>query len=156
MDSYSFLKHAEYPSGSSCICTTYAETLQLLTGEDSTGTFPIVMPVKAGSSKIEPGVCPDSDMNLEYSTWSDIQRACGQSRLHGGMHFSKAVPAGEELFTRIASFIKNRAEALKMGDVNGSLENLEGTSIFVKKSAGGKEPKSKKPKNQSKKSSWNI
>jgi hypothetical protein len=46
-------------------------------------------------------------MILEYFNWSnDIQRACGQSRLHGGMHFSKAVPAGEELFTRIASLIK--------------------------------------------------
>ena len=98
-------------------------------------------------------------MILQYSNWSDIQRACGQSRLYGGMHFSKAVPAGEELCTGIASLIVNRAEALKMGDVNGSLANLENTSIIVKKSAGGmkeKEPKSKKSKKQSKKSSWNM
>ena len=95
------------------------------------------MPVKAGSSKTEPGVCPASDMNLEYSTWSDIQRACGQSRLHGGMHFSKAVPAGEELCSGIASLVVNKAEALKLGDVNASLANFQDTSIIVKKSPGG-------------------
>ena len=85
-------------------------------------------------------------MILQYSNWSDIQRACGQSRLHGGMHFSKAVPAGEELCTGIASLIVNKAEALKVGDVNGSLANLEDTSIVVKESSGGKQPKSKKSK----------
>jgi hypothetical protein len=64
--------------------------------------------------------------------------------------------SGGRTFHKNCILDKNRAEALKMGDVNRSLENLEGTSIFVKKSAGGKEPKSKKPKNQSKKSSWNM
>ena len=107
------------------------------------------MPIKAGSSKTEPGAVPASDMILQYSNWSDIQRACGQSRLHGGMHFSKAVPAGEELCSGIASLIVNKAEALKLGDENGSFAKFQDTSIIVKKSPktppkGGKS--SKKPK----------
>ena len=91
------MPHAEYPSGSSCICTAYAETLQVLTGTDEIGIFPVRMEIKAGTSKTEPGVAPKYDVDLVYTKWSDIQSACGQSRLYGGMHFSKAVPAGEDL-----------------------------------------------------------
>ena len=54
---------------------------------------------------------------------------------------------GEELCTGIASLIVNGAEALKMGDVNGSLANLDDISIVIKKSVGGKQTKSKSRRN---------
>ena len=73
----------------------YAEALQLLTGEDSTGELSVGVTVEAGLSKTEPGASPASDINFKFFKWSEIQEVCGQSRLHGGMHFSKAVPAGE-------------------------------------------------------------
>jgi len=149
------MPHAEYPSGSSCICTAYAETLQLLTGSDETGTFPARMEFKAGASKIEPGVTPKNDVNIVYTKWSDIQKACSQSRLYGGMHFSKAVPAGEELCTGVASLITKRAELLKIGDVSGALADRDDTSITVKFSAitvkSGKKTKSKEKKSKSSK-----
>ena len=44
---------------------------------------------------------PSISINYEFFKWSEIQDICGQSRLHGGMYFSKAVPAGEELASLI-------------------------------------------------------
>lgn len=126
------MKHSEYPSGSSCICTAYAETLQLLTGEDSTGAFQVGFTIPAGSSKTEPGKTPQADMDLFYSTWSEVQEACGQSRLYGGMHFSKAIPAGEELCSGLSSLIVGRAEMLKQGDPSGALADFNDVSISVK------------------------
>lgn len=93
------------------------------------------MEIIAGSSKTEPGVTPQNNITLTYNAWSEIQHACGESRLHGGMHFSKAVPAGEELCTGLASHVVNSGEKLKIGDADGALADLNDTSITVKKSA---------------------
>ena len=93
------------------------------------------MEVNAGSSKTEPGKAPQNNLTLTYNAWSEIQHACGESRLHGGMHFSKAIPAGEELCTGLASHVVDRAEKLKLGEASGALADLNDTSITVKKSA---------------------
>ena len=90
------------------------------------------MTVEAGSSKTEPGASPASDINFEFFKWSEIQEVCGQSRLHGGMHFSKAVPAGEELCTGVSSLIVKKAESLKVGSARGRLADKDDTSIIVK------------------------
>jgi len=127
------MPHAEYPSGSSCVCTAYAEVMQLLTGKDSTGKFTVGKSFEAGSSKAEPGQVPSSSIDFVYNTWSEVQHVCGQSRLYGGMHFSKAVKAGEDLCTGVASLIVSRAELLKAGDAKGALADLSDTSITVKK-----------------------
>jgi hypothetical protein len=136
------IQHAEYPSGSSCICTAFAETIQELTGQDGTGDFSVGTTIKAGASKSEPGTTPANDVNLEYTKWSEVQHACGQSRFYGGMHFSKAVPAGEELCTGVASLIVKRAELLKLGEVTGALADLDDTAITVKTRKKGKHAKS--------------
>jgi len=127
------MPHAEYPSGSSCICTAYAEVMQLLTGKDSTGQFSVGASFETGSSKAEPGKVPSNNIDFVYKTWSEVQHFCGESRLHGGMHFSKAVKAGEDLCTDVASLIVNRAELLKAGDANGAFADLNDTSMTVKK-----------------------
>lgn len=126
------MPHAEYPSGSSCICTAYAEVMQQLTGKDKTGLFPVGRTFEAGSLRSEPGVAPIKKIDLVYSTWSEVQHTCGQSRLNGGMHFSKAIPAGEELCTGLAYLIVGRANLLKAGDANGALADFNDTSITVK------------------------
>ena len=51
----------------------------------------------AGSSKVEPGTTPATDVTLTYATVDALAAACGASRLDGGMHFTGAVEAGEEL-----------------------------------------------------------
>jgi len=125
------MPHAEYPSGSACVCTAYAETMQVLTGKDDTD-IPVTMEILAGSSKSEPGVVPATNLTITYNKWSEIQEECGLSRLHGGMHFSKAVPDGEKLCSGVAAIIINRAEMLKNGDSAGSFADLNDQSILVK------------------------
>ena len=93
------------------------------------------MQVKAGSSKTEPGIIPHTDLNFTYTSWSEIQHVCGQSRINGGMHFSKAIPAGEELCSGVANLVVKRAEQLKSGDAKGAFANLNDLSIIVKKSS---------------------
>jgi len=125
------MPHAEYPSGSACVCTAYAETMQVLTGKDDTD-IPVTMLIPAGSSKKEPGVVPATDLTLTYNKWSTIQEECGLSRLHGGMHFSKAVPDGQELCSGVAALIIDRAKMLKNGNSAGAFADLNDVSIVVK------------------------
>ena len=118
--------------------------MQLLSGQDSTGEFTVGHIFEAGSSKAEPGQVPSSDLEVVYSTWSEDQHLCGQRRLYGGIHFSKAVSAGEDLCTGIASLIVDRAELLKVGNASGALADFDDTSITVK--ARNAEKKGKKNK----------
>ena len=108
-----------------------------------------------GSSKMEPGVSPAESLEMFYTKWSEVQHTCGQSRLYGGMHFSKAIPAGEELCTGVASLIVERANLLKDGDANGALADLNDTSIKVKVRRSPHSPSKsfKSSKESSKKSS---
>jgi len=125
------MPHAEYPSGSACVCTAYAETMQVLTRQDDTD-IPVTMQILAGSSKSEPGVVPASNITITYNKWSEIQEECGQSRLHGGMHFSHSVPDGEKLCSGVATKIIDRAEMLKNGDPAGAFADITDISITVK------------------------
>ena len=125
------MPHAEYPSGSSCVCTAYAETMQELTGTDST-TIPIVRVIEQGSSKLEPGVTPASDLTFTYNAWSEIQEICSVSRLHGGMHFSQAVPSGQELCSGLAPLVVSKANLLLTGDANGAMVDFNDRTIHVK------------------------
>lgn len=124
------MPHAEYPSGSSCICTAFAETLQLLTGTDDI-SVPLEQTFIAGSSKKEPGTTPASNITLTYNTWSDIATACGQSRLYGGMHFEESVPAGNELCSGFVDPVVEKAKLLRDGDSNGAFADKGDTNILV-------------------------
>lgn len=105
--------------------------MHILTGKDNT-SVPVSLAKKAGSSFVEPEVTPSSDLNLSYNKWSEIQHVCGQSRLYGGMHFSKAISAGEELCTGLAEMVVKRANLLKEGNSNGALVDMNNTDIVVK------------------------
>ena len=127
----------------------------MLTGTDETGDFAVGVEMPAGSSKIEPGMTPAEPISMFYTKWSEVQHSCGQSRLYGGMHFSTAVPAGEELCSGVASLIVERANLLKDGDASGAFADLNDTSIEVKVRKKGSnkssKSKSKKKKNNEKK-----
>ena len=82
--------HPEYPSGSTCGCFAQAQAMRRFTGTDELNwsiTFP------AGSSRIEPGITPKTDIVLHFPTWTDFAQNCGQSRAWGGVHFQAAVDA---------------------------------------------------------------
>lgn len=86
--------HPEYPSGSACFCAAHGQASRLFLGADDLGwevTFP------AGSSRIEPGITPASDITLGWDTWDEFEHDCGLSRFWGGVHFLGAITAGHEL-----------------------------------------------------------
>jgi hypothetical protein len=43
----------------------------------------------AGSSRVEPGAVPSSDVTLSWSTFSDAADQAGISRRYGGIHFEQ-------------------------------------------------------------------
>ena len=92
--------HAEYPSGSAAFCAAHAQASRRFLGSDELGwtvSFP------KGSSRIEPGITPASDTTVNWATWSDFERDCGESRLWGGVHFRSAIEAGGKLGSRIGN-----------------------------------------------------
>lgn len=87
--------HPEYPSASASFCAAHAETSCLfLPGGDQLG---YAVPAPAGSSQIEPGHTPQSDLLLEFPTWTSFEQDCGDSRVWAGMHFEPSVPAGQTI-----------------------------------------------------------
>ncbi len=82
--------HPEYPSGSTCGCYAQAQAMRRFTGTDELN-WSISYP--AGSSRIEPGITPQTDIELHFATWTDFAQNCAQSRVWGGVHFQAAVDA---------------------------------------------------------------
>eukprot|EP00535_Pseudo-nitzschia_heimii_P006635 CAMPEP_0197179490 /NCGR_PEP_ID=MMETSP1423-20130617/4414_1 /TAXON_ID=476441 /ORGANISM="Pseudo-nitzschia heimii, Strain UNC1101" /LENGTH=541 /DNA_ID=CAMNT_0042629401 /DNA_START=66 /DNA_END=1691 /DNA_ORIENTATION=- len=76
------MPHAEYPSGSSCLCTAYME----YTDEYLTQEF--------GRSITN---FRDTIFNHLYADMEDLRDVCGASRLWGGMHFVASIEAGEQV-----------------------------------------------------------
>ena len=80
--------HPEYPSASACFCEAHAQSMRRYFGSDALG-YPVE--VKAGMSRIEPGVTPAKDLTVIFPTWTDFSSDCGQSRVWAGVHFQAAV-----------------------------------------------------------------
>lgn len=80
--------HPEYPSASACFCEAHAQSMRRYFGSDVLG-YPVE--VKAGMSRIEPGVTPAEDLTVIFPTWTDFSSDCGQSRVWAGVHFQAAV-----------------------------------------------------------------
>ena len=47
------------------------------------------MTLPAGSSKIEPGAVPATDLTLSWATFSEAADQAGISRRYGGIHFEQ-------------------------------------------------------------------
>jgi hypothetical protein len=90
--------HPEYPSGSAAFCGAHAQVLRRFYG---THTLGWTITVPRGSSQIEPGLTPASDLLLSYPTWTDFERECGMSWLWGGVHFRDAITEGQDLGRRV-------------------------------------------------------
>ena len=81
--------HPEYPSGSSCFCAAHAQASRRYLGSDQFGWS---VAKAGGSSVIEPGVTPASDIVLgPWETFTEFEEECGMSRLWGGVHFSASI-----------------------------------------------------------------
>jgi Domain of unknown function (DUF6851)/VCPO second helical-bundle domain len=76
----------EYSSGHSNFSAAGAEILARFTGSDRFGG---AITFAAGSSKVEPGVVPSSDLSISWATFSDAADQAGLSRRYGGIHFEQ-------------------------------------------------------------------
>jgi hypothetical protein len=76
----------EFTSGHSGFSAAAAEVLRSYTGSDAFG-YSVV--IKAGTSRVEPGAVPPSDLTLAWSTFSEAADQAGISRRYGGIHFKE-------------------------------------------------------------------
>ena len=106
--------HPEYPSATASICAAHAQVMRRLHGDEN---FDFSINIQAGSSRIEPGFTPQNDLVLHWTSWSDFENDCGQSRLWSGVHFPDAIPAGIKIGHEIGDitydFVQNLLEGHK-------------------------------------------
>lgn len=91
------MAHQEYPSQSAAICSL----VMGLIGTLSEGKpFPLAVPLSAGA--LAPGV-PSANLTLDWDGPAAVSRACGDSRVWGGLHFPAAVATGARLGAEVAA-----------------------------------------------------
>lgn len=85
---------AEHISGHSTISRAAAFILQSYTHKDN---FEGCFLFKSGSSQIEAGKTPASDVMLDWPTFTAAAEEAGISRLYGGIHFKRGNELGQKL-----------------------------------------------------------
>ncbi|KAI9347674.1 phosphatidic acid phosphatase type 2/haloperoxidase [Obelidium mucronatum] len=99
------MAHAEYPSGSSTLCQAYATVASQFLGTDEFGYYANYTP---GSSFLFPGKYPIKNVNLEFPTFSEMAKGCGESRLMAGVHFKDSIEVGWSLGAQVGKIgVKN-------------------------------------------------
>ncbi len=86
--------HPEYPSASAAFCEAYATSMRLHLGSVELNQF---ISVTQGSSRIEPGFTPRSNISIGWNTLSKFSTDCGNSRFWSGVHFPASIPAGQAI-----------------------------------------------------------
>ncbi len=104
--------HPEYPSATTCLCAAHAQANRRYLGTDEFGWE---VERAAGSSIIEPGVTPESDVTLSFPTFTDFEQECGKSRFWGGVHFMPSIDEALEVCRPIG----DRAYELMRRHVDG-------------------------------------
>lgn len=102
----------EYGSGHSTFSSAAAEILRLFTGNDRFG-YSVTRP--AGSSTIEPGSVPATDVTLSWATFSDAAADAGMSRRYGGIHFEQGDLDARASGRLVAEKVWARARATSNG-----------------------------------------
>uniref|UniRef100_A0A0G4IDW2 Vanadium-dependent haloperoxidase NapH1-like second helical-bundle domain-containing protein n=1 Tax=Chromera velia CCMP2878 TaxID=1169474 RepID=A0A0G4IDW2_9ALVE len=118
------MPHAEYPSGSACMCKAWAEALTAFSGSDEVNkpSPALDIVVKKGQSKIAPHVRPTEDVRLTFSRWSQIAETCSVSRTAGGMHFSKALDVSADMCEDVGGRAFGIVQDLAAGERGGGPE----------------------------------
>jgi hypothetical protein len=108
--------HPEYPSGSAAVCSAAAQVTRRFFDDD---VLDWRFTVPAGWTQVEAGITPASDLELYWATWTDYVKDCADSRVWGGVHFTKtqerSVPFGEQFGDRVFEFVQRH--------VNGDVED---------------------------------
>ncbi len=98
---------AEYTSGHSAFSAAAATVLRLFTGSprlNASYTFP------AGSSTIEPGATPASEVTLTWRTFDEAADEAGMSRRYGGIHFRQSDLESRRMGQQIAHEVWRKAQ----------------------------------------------
>jgi hypothetical protein len=98
---------AEYVSGHSGFSAASAEILKSFTGSDDFGASATLA---AGSSKIEPGITPSTDITLSWATFSEAAMEAGMSRLFGGIHFMDGNLQGQKMGRKVGALVWQKAQ----------------------------------------------
>lgn len=120
-DFQSFIRvmpHSEYPSGSASICTAYTEFTDLFT-QEYFGEKMNLLPVGEGGVILgcEEGFPLQIGCGTSYHVhnMTELASVCGESRLWGGMHFTKAVEAGNEIVSGLGQLALDFVKTIKAG-----------------------------------------
>jgi hypothetical protein len=122
-DFQSFIRvmpHSEYPSGSASLCTAYAEFTDLYTQEYFGETMDL-LPI-GGQGRLSVG-CDDINnpfrigcgASFHVHNMTELASVCGESRLWGGMHFTKSVEAGNEIVAGFGELAMEFVKTIKAG-----------------------------------------
>jgi hypothetical protein len=113
---------AEYFSGHSTFSAAGAEILKRFTGRDKFGGS---FTQKAGTSRVEPGIVPATDVILSWATFSDAADEAGISRRYGGIHFEDGDLDGRKIGGRVGVQAWRKAQAYINGHLGGHNEDSE-------------------------------
>jgi hypothetical protein len=110
----------DFVSGHSTYSAAAAKILTLWTGSER---FDFAVTLRAGSSKIEPGITPAHDILLRWATFQDAADEAGMSRRYGGIHFRRADLGGRflgrtvafEVWTRAQTYVEGTAKPANQG-----------------------------------------
>ena len=114
------MPHSEYPSGSASLCTVYADFTDLYTKEYFGGSTLELSPV-GGEGGMALGCSGDEPFRFgcgasyHVSTMTELVEMCAESRLWGGMHFTKSIEAGKEIMSGVGALGLDYVKTLKNG-----------------------------------------
>jgi hypothetical protein len=103
----------EHVSGHSAFSAAAAQVLRSFTGSDAFGAS---CTKPARSMVLEAGA-PQTDMVLQWRTFSAAAEQAGVSRIYGGIHFDSGNTAGQTLGRQVGAHAFARAQALWLGKV---------------------------------------
>jgi hypothetical protein len=103
----------EHVSGHSAFSAAAAQVLRSFTGSDAFGA---TYTKHARSMVLEAGA-PQTDVVLQWPTFSAAAEQAGISRIYGGIHFDSGNTAGQALGRQVGAQAFARAQALWLGKV---------------------------------------
>jgi hypothetical protein len=95
----------EYVSGHSAFSAAAAEVLRIMTGSDN---FGYAATIRAGTSVIEPGSTPRTDLQFNWPTFSAAADEAGISRRYGGIHFESGDLQGRAVGRAVGQDVASR------------------------------------------------
>eukprot|EP00195_Chlamydomonas_chlamydogama_P002093 CAMPEP_0202920818 /NCGR_PEP_ID=MMETSP1392-20130828/77039_1 /ASSEMBLY_ACC=CAM_ASM_000868 /TAXON_ID=225041 /ORGANISM="Chlamydomonas chlamydogama, Strain SAG 11-48b" /LENGTH=509 /DNA_ID=CAMNT_0049614331 /DNA_START=245 /DNA_END=1775 /DNA_ORIENTATION=+ len=103
------MPHSEFLSGSSCICSAFAEYNALYLGSEQ---FDYVFPFRTGCSVRERNITPRQSLLLDLPTKKEFLKVCADSRLWAGVHFQRTIDTSVKVCKDIGAYGYRKVAAL--------------------------------------------